>query len=143
MSIEANRALAYKICELWSVKKGGDVDPFFALFHDDATFTTIAQKDLFPELAGTLTKSQFRDWVFKESRVGDVSVKVEGVTADKSRLAVEASSDMTINGNSYCNFYHWLFEIRDGKIAAARFYFDTLFAKQAIGWVNEAAGIKS
>lgn len=136
--IDENHKLAYKICEHWSVKKGGDVEPFFDLFHDDATFTTIAQKGMLPLLAGTLSKDEFRAWVFKESRIGDVSVKVEGTTASEDRLAVEASSDMNINGNSYCNRYHWLFEIKDGKISAARFYLDTLFAKQAMQWVEEA-----
>ncbi|KIW90816.1 uncharacterized protein Z519_08599 [Cladophialophora bantiana CBS 173.52] len=136
--IDANKKLAYEICEKWSVPKGGDVDPFFALFHDNATFTTIAQKDMFPRLAGTLDKAAFRDWVFKESRVGDVKVTVEGITADEDRLALEASSQMEINGNSYCNRYHWLFEIEDGKISAARFYLDTLFAKEAMRWVDEA-----
>jgi ketosteroid isomerase-like protein len=136
--IDANRKLAFEICQRWSVKKGGDVEPYFELFHDDATFTTIAQKGMLPILAGTLTKDEFRAWVFKESRVGDVKVKVEGITADEDRLALEASSDMAINGNSYCNRYHWLFEIKDGKIAAARFYLDTLFAKEAMRWVDEA-----
>jgi uncharacterized protein len=136
--IEANKKLAYKICETWSVKKGGDVDPYFDLFHDDATFTTIAQKDQLPILAGTLDKKGFRDWVFKESRVSDVAVRVEGITADENRLALEASSDMELNGNSYKNRYHWLFEIKDGKISAARFYLDTLFAREAMRWIEEA-----
>jgi len=141
MSVEANRKLAYTICERWSVPKGGDVDPFFDLFYDDAEFTTMAQKDLLPELAGTLTKKQFRAWVFKESRISDVKVRVTGVTADEHRLAVEADSDMDIGGNSYKNVYHWLFEVRDGKISKARFYLDTLFAKKAMEWVNEAATV--
>lgn len=136
--IDANKKLAYEICQKWSVKKGGDVDPFFDLFHDDATFTTIAQEGMLPRLAGTLDKAAFRDWVFKESRVGDVSVKVEGITADEDRLALEASSNMVINNNSYCNRYHWLFEMKEGKISAARFYLDTLFAKEAMRWVDEA-----
>lgn len=136
--IDANTQLAYEICKTWSVRKGGDVEPFFDLFYDDATFTTIAQKGMLPRLAGTLDKAAFRDWVFKESRVGDVNVKVEGITASEDRLALEASSSMEINGNSYCNKYHWLFEIKEGKIAAARFYLDTLFAKEAMRWVDEA-----
>lgn len=136
--IEFNRNLAYRICETWSVRKGGDVDPFFDLFHDDASFTTMAQKGMLPTLAGTLDKKGFRDWVYKESRVTDLSVKVEGVTADENRLALEASSEMIVNGNSYNNSYHWLFEIKDGKISAARFYLDTLFAKKAMEWVDDA-----
>lgn len=135
---ENNRTLAHQIIDRWSIEKGGDVDPFFDLFHDDATFTTMAQKDMFPILAGTLDKKGFRDWVYKETRVGATKLKCEGITADENRLALEASSDMVINGNSYKNVYHWLFEINDGKISAARFYLDTLFAKQAIDWVADA-----
>ncbi|KIW31164.1 uncharacterized protein PV07_02833 [Cladophialophora immunda] len=137
--IEYNRKLAYKICETWSVPKGGDVDPFFDLFHDDASFTTMAQKGMLPRLAGTLDKKGFRDWVYHESRITDLSVKVEGITADENRLALEASSNMNVNGNSYNNYYHWLFEIQDGKISAARFYLDTLFAKKAMEWMEESA----
>ncbi|EXJ71820.1 uncharacterized protein A1O5_05630 [Cladophialophora psammophila CBS 110553] len=137
-NVEANRQLAHKIVETWSIDVGGDVDPFFNLFHDDATFTTMAQKGMLPILAGTLDKKGFRDWVYKETRVSATKLKVEGITADENRLALEASSDMVVNGNSYQNCYHWLFEIRDGKISAARFYLDTLFAKKAIEWVEEA-----
>lgn len=137
-NVEANRQLAYKIVETWSIDVGGDVDLFFDLFHDDATFTTMAQKGMLPILAGTLDKKGFRDWVYKETRVAATKLKVEGITADENRLALEASSDMVVNGNSYKNCYHWLFEIRDGKISAARFYLDTLFAKKAIEWVEEA-----
>lgn len=138
MTVEDNRKLAHTICERWSIPKGGDVDPFFDLFYDDAEFTTMAKKELLPELAGTLTKSQFRDWVFKETRVSGIKVWVTGVTADETRVAVEAAGDMTVNGNKYDNVYHWLFETKDGKIAKARFYLDTLFAKKAMEWVDEA-----
>jgi hypothetical protein len=40
-TIEANEKLAYEICHRWSIEVGGDVEPFFELFHDDATFTTM------------------------------------------------------------------------------------------------------
>lgn len=105
----------------------------------------MAHKDLLPVLAGVLDKKAFRDWVYKESRVTDLKVAVRGITASKDRLALEATSEMNISGNSYCNVYHWLFEIKEGKISAARFYLDTLFAKQAMGWVEEqvVAGKKS
>ncbi|KIX01899.1 uncharacterized protein Z518_07838 [Rhinocladiella mackenziei CBS 650.93] len=136
-NVEANRQLAYKTVETWSIDVGGDVEPFFNLFHDDATFTTMARKDMFPLLAGTLNKKGFCDWVYKETRVTATKLKAEGITADENRLALEASSDMVVNGHSYKNNYHWLFEIRDGKISA-RFYLDTLFAKKAVEWVEEA-----
>jgi ketosteroid isomerase-like protein len=53
-------------------------------------------------------------------------------------LACLLRATMTVNGNSYKNRYHWLFEIQGGKISAARFYLDTLFAKKAMEWVDEA-----
>jgi len=137
MSVEYNKKFAYTICEKWSVPKGGDVEPFLALFHDDAGFTTIAQKSLLPELGGRKTKDEFRQFIFRESRATDINVWVEGVTADENRIAVEAASDMNINGNTYRNAYHWLFEMRDGKISDARFYFDTLFAAKAIEWIGQ------
>jgi len=136
--IEANRQLAHEIIKRWSIDIGGDVEPYFELFHDDATFTTMAQKGMLPILAGTLDKQGFRDWVYKETRVSATKLKIEGITADEDRLALEASSDMVCNGHSYKNSYHWLFEIRDGKISAARYYLDTLFAKQAMEWMQEA-----
>ncbi|KAL2061492.1 hypothetical protein VTL71DRAFT_6869 [Oculimacula yallundae] len=134
---EFNRQLAGDICKKWSVPKGGDVEPFFALFHDDATFTTMAKPELFPRLGGTKTKEEFKEWVYHESRLTDLVVNCEGVTADADRVAVEASSTMSVNGNEYNNLYHWLFEVKDGKISAARFYLDTLFAKKAIEWMSE------
>jgi ketosteroid isomerase-like protein len=93
---------------------------------------------MFPILAGVVDKKAFRDWVFKKPPVADVSVKLEVVTASEDRLALEASSNMEVNGNSYCNTYHWPFESWAGKICAARFYLDTLFAKKAMESVDEA-----
>jgi hypothetical protein len=46
-TIEANEKLAYEICHRWSIEVGGDVEPFFELFHDDATFTTMAIQAVF------------------------------------------------------------------------------------------------
>ncbi|KAH6955740.1 hypothetical protein BKA56DRAFT_603573 [Ilyonectria sp. MPI-CAGE-AT-0026] len=139
MSVEFNRKLAYTICERWSIPKGGDVEPFFDLFHDDAEFTTMVNKDMLPRLGGTLTKGEFRHWVFYETRLTASNVNVAGVTADENRVAVEAYSNMEVQGKAYKNSYHWLFEVKDGKISKARFYLDTLFAKQAIEWMDEAS----
>ncbi|KIW90892.1 uncharacterized protein Z519_08675 [Cladophialophora bantiana CBS 173.52] len=99
----------------------GDVDPFFDLFYDEASFTIMFRARMY------------------ESLITALSMKVEGIAADKKRLALEASSDVRANGNSYHNYYLWLFEIKDGKISAARFYLDTLFAKNAIDWMEELA----
>ena len=137
--IEANTKLAYEICKTWSVPKGGDVEPFFAFFHDMTTphSRPWLRRNFYLNWRERMNKQGFREWGFNESRITDLSVKVEGITASEDRLALEASSNMEVNGNSYCNVYHWLFEIREGKISAARFYLDTLFAEKAIEWMEE------
>lgn len=56
-----------------------------------------------------------------------------GLTAEGDRVAVEAeSSGETATGRTYNNQYHFLFEVRDGKIQAAREYLDTLYAKEVL-----------
>jgi ketosteroid isomerase-like protein len=135
-TVEEHRKLAQALVDRWTIEKGGDIDPYFELYHDDATFTTMAQPVQFPYIAGTLTKSQFREWVWKETRVTSTKLNLEGVIVEGDRMSVEVSSDMNVGGNSYKNCYHWAFEIRDGKIAAARYYLDTLFAINAIKWID-------
>jgi uncharacterized protein len=134
---KADEALAHEICKRWSVPKGGDVEPFFDLFHKDATFDTMAKRDLFPEVGGRMNWQQFHDYVYNESRWTDLRVQVVGTTAQVNRLAVEADGKMDVKGKIYNNVYHWVFELRDGKISAARFYLDTLYAKQFVEWLKE------
>lgn len=136
-TVEANRALAYDICKKWTIPKGGDVEPFFDLFHEDAVLKGMAKPELFPELGRSFTKQEFKEYVYNESRVASLNVTPTGVTAEPNRIAVEASSDMEVNGNPYQNLYHWIFETKDGKITQARFYLDTLLAKKAIEWLTE------
>ena|GEM_PF-3098474 len=54
----------------------------------------------------------------------------KGLTAEGDRVAVEAESyGETASGKIYNNLYHFLFEVRDGKIQAVREYLDTLHTK--------------
>lgn len=46
---------------------------------------------------------------------------------------------MHVNGHHYNNTYHYLFEIRDGKIAHARFYLDTFLTKKLFEWIAETS----
>lgn len=136
-TVEANRKLGYELTKRWCIPKGGDVEPFFELFHDDAICETMVKRELFPELGGTMTKQQFRDYVHAESRNAELKVRVVGTTAEPNRVAVEADSDMELNGHIYQNVYHWLFETRDGKVTHAKFYLDTLLARKFVDWLKE------
>ena len=98
----------------------------------------MVKPDLFPELGGIMTKQQFRDYVYAESRVSDLNVWVMGITAEPNRVAVEAVSDMSVGEHVYPNVYHWLFEIKNGKAIAARYYFDTQLAQKFVQWLGEA-----
>ena len=55
-----------------------------------------------------------------------LKIDILGVTAQDERVAVEAVSNGRLrDGQVYNNHYHFMFELRDGKIAAIREYNDT------------------
>ena len=110
MSAENNKQLVRKLFEEMNT---GDIHRYLALLPDDYTHT-IPGKSVF---AGTRTKAQLK-----------------GMIAEGDRIAVEAESyGETIDGNVYNNEYHWLFEVRDGKIRAAREYMCTAHAVEVFG----------
>lgn len=56
-----------------------------------------------------------------------LELSVTGITAEADRVAVEAECvGQWRNGTLYRNSYHFLFEVRDGRIARVREYMDTL-----------------
>jgi uncharacterized protein len=56
-------------------------------------------------------------------------VTPKGLTAKGARVAVEAESyGETASGKVYNNLYHFLVEVREGKIQAVRAYIDTMHA---------------
>jgi ketosteroid isomerase-like protein len=57
---------------------------------------------------------------------GPLSVEFGAFTAEADRVAVEMRSLAQLrNGKTYKNTYHYLFTIRDGRIAKGREYLDT------------------
>lgn len=69
-----------------------------------------------------------------------ITLTVEGITAEGDRVAVEARSEGSLrNGARYANRYHWLFILRDGKIAVAREYNDTAHVNAVLGPVLAGA----
>ena len=54
-----------------------------------------------------------------------------GATADGDRVALEAVCKVTLkNGAVYNNQFHFLFQIRDGRIAVMKEYHDTAHANE-------------
>jgi uncharacterized protein len=69
-----------------------------------------------------------------------IVLTVTGITAEGDRVAVEAQSRGQLKtGARYANAYHWLFVLRDGKIAIAREYNDTAHVNAVLGPVLAGA----
>ena len=129
MSTENNKQLVRKIFEQMET---GDIDGYLAFAADDYTHT-ITGKSAF---AGTRTRAQLREMLQGLGMVfpNGLKMTIKGMTAEGDRVAVEAESyGETADGNVYNNEYHWLFEVRDGQIQAAREYMCTAHAVEVFG----------
>jgi ketosteroid isomerase-like protein len=125
MSAEANKKIVLGFFENLSA---GKVDDALALMADTGTWWVAGKFDL----AGTKTKAQFAE-LFKGlvgSMPKGLRITPKGITAEGDRVAVEAEGYGEVNnGKVYNNLYHFLVEVRDGKIQAVREYMDTLHVK--------------
>jgi len=86
-------------------------------------------------LSGTRTKAQFTELLGQlGSQIdGALSLRVKGITAEGDRVAVEAESHAKMKtGKTYQNKYHFLCEVRGGKIQAVREYLDTMHANEVL-----------
>jgi len=131
MSAEANKNVVLSFFENFS---GGKVDAALALMSDTATWWVAGKPDKFV-LAGTKTKTQFAELLQGIGTAMPKGLRVipKGLTAEGDRVAAEAESyGETATGKIYNNLYHFLFEVRDGKIQAVREYLDTMHAKEVL-----------
>ncbi len=65
-----------------------------------------------------------------------MTMTIHGVTAQGDRVAVEAESYGKLkNGSVYNNKYHFLFILKDGKIAQVKEYNDTKHAGEVLGFL--------
>ncbi|HJP36747.1 MAG: nuclear transport factor 2 family protein [Gammaproteobacteria bacterium] len=121
MGIEENKAIVQKFWEAFSASRYDEVIDMLA---DDATWL-VQGKTL---LSGTYTKPQFAELLKQVTPQAPDGIRVTPtlMTAEDDRVSVEAESYGEItNGKTYENIYHFMFVIRDGKVAAIREYMDT------------------
>jgi ketosteroid isomerase-like protein len=131
MSAEKNKNVALSFFENFSA---GKVDAALAMLADTATWWVAGNPEKFV-LAGTKTKAQFAELLngIGAAMPKGLRVTPKGLTAEGDRVAVEAESyGETATGKVYNNLYHFLFEVRDGKIQAVREYLDTMHAKEVL-----------
>lgn len=124
MGVEQHKRIA---CELVQGLNSGHDDTAFDLLHESASWTVMAHDDSFP-VSGSMSKAEFVEHIkrFRQAIPSGIRIAVTGVTAEDGRVAVEAESTATLpNGRILNQFYHFLFEIEDGKVRRAREYIDT------------------
>ncbi len=69
--------------------------------------------------------SEFAGGIYDAFPAG-ITFEVLTMTAEADRVAVEATSTGEhVSGVPYCNRYHFLFTLRDGKLASLKEYMDT------------------
>jgi len=122
VGIEANRAAALRFIEHMAQ---GELDD--ELLAPGATWWIPG--------SGTLTRDEFQHLVvaFHAACTGPVTMTVDGVTAEGDRVAVEAHSEAElVNGASYRNTYHFLFQFAEGRIVHVKEYNDSLHAAETV-----------
>ncbi len=131
MSAEDNKKIVLSFFENFS---SGKMEQALAMMADNATWSVMGKPDKFA-LAGTKTKAQFTELVkgIGAAMPKGLRVTPKGVTAEGDRVALEAESyGETANGKVYNNMYHFLIEVRGGKIQAVREYLDTIHAQDVL-----------
>jgi uncharacterized protein len=124
MSIEANKAVVVRFCELFTA---GHTQAVLDLMTDDVTYWILGRRDIVPS-AGEHSKSGMKRIfdAMSERLGGALSFTPKSLIAEGDEVAMEAESYGTLkNGRVYNNRYHLRLTIRDGKIAAVREYLDT------------------
>lgn len=124
MSIQANKAIAARFCDLLSA---GDFQGALDLMTDDVNYWILGRKDVLPS-SGPHTKAEMQR-IFKimyERMPQGMKFTAKSIIAEGDEVALEAESYGELqNGRVYNNQYHIRMRIRDGKIAEGREYLDT------------------
>lgn len=131
MSVEANKKLVLSFFENFSAGKANE---FLAQMSDTATWKAMAKPGELP-IPDIMTKAQFGELIKGIGTMLPKGLRLtpQALTAEGDRVAVEAESyGETISGKVYNNLYHFLIEVRDGKIQAVREYTDTIHAKDVL-----------
>jgi ketosteroid isomerase-like protein len=131
MSTAENKSVVLSFFDSLSA---GKLDAALGLMADTVTWWVAGQPEQFA-LAGTYDKARYADLVavIGTAMPHGIRVTITGLTAEKDRVAVEAEvRGESAAGKIYDNRLHYLFEVREGKIQAAREYLDTIHAREVL-----------
>ena len=125
---EAAKALAARFFATFST---GDVPAILALMDEDATWWVSGNVDGFSGTYGKIQLGELLKGVVQVYKAGALRITPGAMTAEGNRVAVEAEGFAELmNGRIYRPAYHYLLELRDGKVLRVREYMDTLHARQ-------------
>ncbi|SFV02680.1 nuclear transport factor 2 family protein [Pseudoduganella namucuonensis] len=111
------------------VFSSGDVAGIVGLLHPDATWWVSGR---IAGLSATYTRRELGELLKGVTAIykqGALKITPLSMIAEGARVAAEAESYAELqNGRVYNNFYHFVFEIADGKIWRVKEYMDTQHA---------------
>lgn len=125
---QINKQIVTRFLELFS---SGAVTETMAMMTDDATWWVAGTMPI----SGTYDKAAFTHLLsgVLETCTGPIQITPRTFTVEGDRVALEAESyTQTRNGRIYNNLYHFVFKLRDGKIAAVKEYLDTMHANAVL-----------
>ena len=118
--------------DFWAAFSASLFDEALGLLSDDATWWVAGTTSI----SGSYTKAQFADLVagVAEGTEGGIQVTPTQMTAEAGRVSMEATSyGLMKDGKEYKNIYHFMHDLRDGKICAVREYMDTEHVTEIFG----------
>jgi ketosteroid isomerase-like protein/nitrite reductase/ring-hydroxylating ferredoxin subunit len=125
---QSNKRVVGRFLEVFS---SGAVESTMAMMTDDATWWVAGTMPI----SGSYDKKAFERLLAGVLEACEAPIRIEprSYVAEGESVAVEAESFAhTRNGLTYNNLYHFLFTVRDGKIARVKEYLDTMHANTVL-----------
>lgn len=114
------------VTDFMTTFSGGDVEKILGSMTDDATWWVAGN---IPGISGTKDKAGFGEMlggIAENTTTGAIKLTPLAFTAEGERVAVETESYAELkNGRVYNNLYHFVFIVRDDKIASVKEFLDT------------------
>jgi ketosteroid isomerase-like protein len=126
--IEVNKEIVRGFMQAMSA---GDTAYILEAYADDGYVHTMGNT----LISGKYGKQQIREFADSIYDVFPAGIEftVLSMTAEDDRVSVEAESrGEHASGQTYNNFYHFMFRLRDGKVASLTEYLDTELATDII-----------
>lgn len=134
MSVEANKQIAR---DWFDAVNRGDEAGILALTTEDFVFRCMARQPEWLRYVWDRTAFAKAPEAMATVMVAPLRMTIGDITAEGDRVAIEASSEgEMLNGKRYDNAYHFLFRVRNGKIAEVREYSCSYLAQNCFGAVD-------